>query len=50
MPYGDLDPKWRADNGTFRAGYLGELEKRMQERLLGCDAKGTPHISSRVKL
>ncbi|OMO86714.1 hypothetical protein COLO4_20957 [Corchorus olitorius] len=44
------DSKWRADNGTFRTGYLTELERRMQERIPGCQVKGQPHISSRIKL
>ncbi|OMO99550.1 hypothetical protein COLO4_13230 [Corchorus olitorius] len=44
------DNKWRADNGTFRTGYLTELERRMQERIPGCQVKGQPHIFSRIKL
>ncbi|OMO99551.1 hypothetical protein COLO4_13231 [Corchorus olitorius] len=36
------DTTWRADNGTFRTGYLAELEKRMHERIPSCDVKGDP--------
>ncbi|XP_044477557.1 uncharacterized protein At2g29880-like [Mangifera indica] len=41
---------WKADNGTFRVGYLVQLEKMMEERLLSSGLKATPHIESRVKL
>nr|CAD1827961.1 unnamed protein product [Ananas comosus var. bracteatus] len=41
---------WKADNGTFRSGYLQQLEKWMHERLPGCQLKGVPHIESRFKL
>ncbi|OMP07046.1 hypothetical protein COLO4_07669 [Corchorus olitorius] len=44
------DTKWRADNGTFRTGYLAELERKMHARIPGTDVKGQPHISSRIKL
>nr|CAD1827402.1 unnamed protein product [Ananas comosus var. bracteatus] len=42
--------KLEADNGTFRNGYLQQLEKWMYERLPGCQLKGVPHIESRFKL
>nr|DAD36914.1 TPA_asm: hypothetical protein HUJ06_007555 [Nelumbo nucifera] len=40
---------WRADNGTFKAGYLVQLEKYMEENPPRCRLKATPHIESRVK-
>ena len=41
---------WRADNGTFRSGFLQQLEKWMHEKIPNCQVRATPHISSRVKL
>lgn len=41
---------WKADNGTFRNGYLQQLEKWMHERLPGCQLKGVLHIELRFKL
>ena len=41
---------WRADNGTFRSGYLQQLKKLMEEKLHGCGLKATPHIEYRIKL
>ncbi|XP_078167159.1 uncharacterized protein LOC144561927 [Carex rostrata] len=41
---------WRGDNGTFRSGFLQQLEKWMHEKLPNCQVRATPHISSRVKL
>ncbi|XP_044473190.1 uncharacterized protein At2g29880-like [Mangifera indica] len=43
-------PHWKADNETFRVGYLVQLEKMMGERLPSSGLKVTPHIESRVKL
>ncbi|OMO86713.1 amino acid permease 2-like protein [Corchorus olitorius] len=45
-----VDPKWKCDNGTYRPGYLVELETRMKEKIPSYDVKGHPHIASRVKL
>ncbi|KAL6285899.1 hypothetical protein ACE6H2_010289 [Prunus campanulata] len=39
---------WKVDNG-FRSGYLGQLEKAMEQKLPGCGLKAVPHIESRVK-
>ncbi|OMO55436.1 hypothetical protein COLO4_35990 [Corchorus olitorius] len=44
------DTKWRADNGTFRTGYLAELERKMHAGIPGTDVKEQPHILSRIKL
>ncbi|XP_020086564.1 uncharacterized protein LOC109708977 isoform X2 [Ananas comosus] len=41
--------QWRADNGTFRNGYLQQLE-RYHEKIPDCELKGVPHIESRFKL
>ncbi|XP_038973988.1 uncharacterized protein LOC120105506 [Phoenix dactylifera] len=41
---------WRGDNGTFRSGYLQQLERLIEEKLPGCGLKATPYIESRVKL
>ncbi|OMO94449.1 hypothetical protein COLO4_16328 [Corchorus olitorius] len=32
-----VDPKWKCDNGTYRPGYLVELETRMKDKIPGCD-------------
>ncbi|OMO71431.1 amino acid permease 2-like protein [Corchorus olitorius] len=42
-----VDPKWKFDNGTYRPGYLVEIETRMKDKIPGCDVKGHPHIASR---
>nr|CAD1822766.1 unnamed protein product [Ananas comosus var. bracteatus] len=42
--------QWRADNGTFRNGYLQQLERWMHEKIPDCELKGVPHIESRFKL
>ncbi|VVA26458.1 PREDICTED: At2g29880 [Prunus dulcis] len=39
---------WKVDNG-FRSGYLGQLEKAMEQKLPGCGLKAVPHIESCVK-
>ena len=41
---------WRADNGTFRNGFLQQLERWMHEKVPNCQVRAVPHISSRVKL
>ncbi|XVF56507.1 hypothetical protein PTKIN_Ptkin06aG0126700 [Pterospermum kingtungense] len=43
------DRKWKADNRTFRTGYLIQLEKMMETRLPQSKLKAEPHIESRVK-
>ncbi|PHU13660.1 ABC transporter B family member 11 [Capsicum chinense] len=40
---------WRADNGTFRPGYLTELEYYLRERHLDSGLKGELHINSKLK-
>ncbi|XP_061346272.1 uncharacterized protein LOC133291932 [Gastrolobium bilobum] len=40
---------WKGDNG-FKAGFPDHLEKMMAEKIPGCTLKGTPHITSRIKL
>lgn len=41
---------WKANNGTFRAGYLQQLEKMIETKLPGCGLRAQPHIESRVKI
>ncbi|XP_044511580.1 uncharacterized protein At2g29880-like [Mangifera indica] len=41
---------WKADNGTFRVGYLVQLENMIEERLPSSGLEATPYIESRVKL
>ena len=36
------------DNG-FRSGYLGQLEKIIEQKIPNCGLKADPHILSRVK-
>ncbi|XVF69442.1 hypothetical protein PTKIN_Ptkin11bG0082000 [Pterospermum kingtungense] len=43
------DRKWRADNGTFRTGYIIQIEKMMETQLPQSKLKAEPHIESRVK-
>ena len=31
--------KWKADNGTFKPGYLPQLEKMMNEKIPQCGLK-----------
>ncbi|XP_061348769.1 uncharacterized protein LOC133294130 [Gastrolobium bilobum] len=45
----EIGELWRGDNG-FRPGFATQLEKMMAERIPGCNLKGTPHITSRIKL
>ncbi|PON49358.1 hypothetical protein PanWU01x14_230380, partial [Parasponia andersonii] len=42
--------KWKADNGTFKPGYLQELEKIMSVKIQSCRIKAQPHIDSHIKL
>ncbi|KAM5548341.1 hypothetical protein ABKV19_002341 [Rosa sericea] len=39
---------WKVDNG-FKVGYLGQLEKIIEQKLPNCGLKANPHIESRVK-
>ncbi|KAL6213713.1 hypothetical protein ACLB2K_013157 [Fragaria x ananassa] len=39
---------WKVDNG-FRSGYLGQLEKIIEQKIPNCGLKVDPHILSRVK-
>ena len=41
--------RWKADNGTFKAGYLNQLQTWVQEKLPGTIIRSSPHIDSRVK-
>ncbi|XP_061369959.1 uncharacterized protein LOC133312729 [Gastrolobium bilobum] len=40
---------WKGENG-FRPGFPNHLEKLMHAKIPGCTLKGTPHITSRIKL
>lgn len=42
--------KWKANNGTFKNGYLQQLEKLLHEKIPRCGLKAQPHIDSRVKI
>ncbi|KAF7812879.1 Myb/SANT-like DNA-binding domain protein [Senna tora] len=42
------DKNWKTDNG-FKLGFARQLEKRLHEKLHGCDLRASPHIESRVK-
>lgn len=42
--------KWKANNGTFKPGYLQHLEKLMHEKIPRCGLKAQPHIDSRIKI
>ncbi|KAE8667190.1 Histone H4 [Hibiscus syriacus] len=44
------EPHWKADNGTFRSGYLSNLEKMLEIKLSTSQIRAHPHIESRVKL
>ncbi|XP_039020997.1 uncharacterized protein LOC120153044 [Hibiscus syriacus] len=44
------DPHWKANNGTFRSGYLSNLEKMLEIKLSTSQIRAHPHIESRVKL
>ncbi|XP_061341226.1 uncharacterized protein LOC133287604 [Gastrolobium bilobum] len=45
----EIDELWKGDNG-FRPGFATQLEKMMGYRIPVCTLKGTPHITSRIKL
>uniref|UniRef100_A0A9I9E6X2 Retrotransposon protein n=1 Tax=Cucumis melo TaxID=3656 RepID=A0A9I9E6X2_CUCME len=40
---------WRFDNGTFRFGYLAQLQRMMVEKLPDTNIQGSPTIDCRVK-
>ncbi|KAA0041444.1 retrotransposon protein [Cucumis melo var. makuwa] len=40
---------WRFDNGTFRPGYLNQLERMMTFKILDCNIHASPN-DSRIKL
>ena len=44
------ESKWKGDNGTFRSGYLSQLEKTLEKELPESHIKANPHIESRVRL
>ena len=41
---------WKADNGTFKPGFLNHVEKWMAKRISNFEVKAQPHIKCRVKL
>uniref|UniRef100_A0A9I9E5D9 Retrotransposon protein n=1 Tax=Cucumis melo TaxID=3656 RepID=A0A9I9E5D9_CUCME len=41
---------WRADNGTFKLGYLVQVQKLMKEKIPGSNIQVTPNLESRVKI
>lgn len=43
-----LDPKWRSD-GSFKNGYMLELEVRLAEKLPDARISALPHIDSRLR-
>ncbi|XVF59107.1 hypothetical protein PTKIN_Ptkin07bG0248300 [Pterospermum kingtungense] len=55
MPFGSMphvlaeDLRWKGDNGTFKVGYLAQLEKMIETKLLEAQLKANRHIESRVK-
>lgn len=42
--------KWKADNGTFKPGFLQQIQKMMSDKIPGCELRAQPHIDSRIKL
>ena len=42
--------KRTGDNGTFKVGYIKQLERRLHQKMLGCVLKANLYIESRVKL
>ncbi|TXG62851.1 hypothetical protein EZV62_009845 [Acer yangbiense] len=42
------DGRFKAE-GSFKPGHLKELEKKLHEKLSGCDLLAKPHIESRMK-
>jgi hypothetical protein len=43
-----LDPKWRND-GSFKNGYILELEARLGEKLPNAKNLAIPHVDSRLR-
>ncbi|XP_060168667.1 uncharacterized protein LOC132599354 isoform X2 [Lycium barbarum] len=41
---------WKADNGTFRPGYMTELELYLNKIHPNCGLKTQPHINSKMKI
>ncbi|XP_050935223.1 uncharacterized protein At2g29880-like [Cucumis melo] len=41
---------WRADNGTFKPGYLVQVQKLMKEKILESNIQVTPNLESGVKI
>ena len=41
---------WRADNGTFRLGFLANVLRMMQQRIPGCSIQVSPNLESRVRM
>ncbi|XP_028098688.1 uncharacterized protein LOC114298330 isoform X1 [Camellia sinensis] len=44
------NPKWKVDNGQFKSGFYGELEKRIVMAFPGSDLRACPHIESKIKI
>ncbi|CAL5406043.1 unnamed protein product [Camellia sinensis] len=44
------NPKWKVDNGQFKSGFYGELEKRIIMAFPGSDLRACPHIESKIKI
>lgn len=41
---------WKADNGTFKSGYLNQLERFIETCMPGLGMKAQPYIESRLKI
>ncbi|KAA0041970.1 putative nuclease HARBI1 [Cucumis melo var. makuwa] len=41
---------WRVDNGTFKSGYLVQVQKLMKEKIPESNIQVTPNLESRVKI
>ncbi|KAA0033487.1 uncharacterized protein E6C27_scaffold261G00210 [Cucumis melo var. makuwa] len=41
---------WRVDNGTFKPGYLVQVQKLMKEKILESNIQVTPNLESGVKI
>ncbi|KGN51053.1 hypothetical protein Csa_009100 [Cucumis sativus] len=41
---------WRAYNGTFKPGYLVQVQKLMKEKIPGSNIQVTPNLEPRVKI
>ncbi|KAL7246857.1 hypothetical protein ACSBR2_001881 [Camellia fascicularis] len=44
------NPKWKVDNGQFKSGFYGELEKRIVMTFPESDLRAFPHIESKIKI